>query len=380
MNTGKRLALVLTPLLISLAPARAEEKWDELIQEWNEAQDAWVAEMRQGNDDHGMVKIDPTSPGFTPPADKFRERFYAYAKAHANKPEAVPALAWLVSNEVALPGTTPSQHGAKWAIDRLKRDHADDPGIMDHLEHLRLAVESVGKEPVISLLEAIVHKNKHRETVAAAKLALAELLCYGSPMAAMFAGAEDGGAQKRTDRQIRGEKMLRTLKKEFADTDIAERADELLFAMDHLQVGKEAPELAGKGADGQEIRLSTYRGNVVAIVFWATWCSPCMQMIPHEKELVEKHADQPFTLLGINADPDFANFKKAVKKEQITWPNIYDGFPGEGPIIRKWRIQTFPTVFVVDHKGVIRHRGGVMLDLDGTVESLLSEATSSPAD
>jgi len=78
-------------------------------------------------------------------------------------------------------------------------------------------------------------------------------------------------------------------------------------------------------------------------------------MLPGERELVGKMAGRPFTLLGINSDQDRSVLKKKFAKEKITWPNIYDESPG-GPIARQWNVHAWPTIYVIDAEGVIRHR------------------------
>ena len=79
-------------------------------------------------------------------------------------------------------------------------------------------------------------------------------------------------------------------------------------------------------------------------------------MLPHEREMVKRLADQPFTLLGINSDESRSALKKVLKDENITWPNIYQGRPGEGEIAKRWNVHGWPTIYILDHEGVIRHR------------------------
>ncbi len=99
-----------------------------------------------------------------------------------------------------------------------------------------------------------------------------------------------------------------------------------------------------------------------------------MQMLPHERELLEKHADKPFTILGINVDGALADCKKAMKEENITWPTIYDGAPGVGPIANKWRVRSFPTICVIDHKGSIRRKNLIPFQLESVVNDLVAQA------
>jgi peroxiredoxin len=190
-------------------------------------------------------------------------------------------------------------------------------------------------------------------------------------MAATTGAGDTVESQAKKKRAV---KILRQITSEFAGTEIAEQAEGFLFDIDYLQVGMKAPEIIGADTDGREIRLSQFAGKVVAIVFWATWCQPCMQMIPHERELMEKHAGKPFTILGINLDNTSADCKETIKKEGISWPIIYDGTPDISKIVRKWHVQAFPTIFVIDHKGVIRHRQVIPFQLGKLVDDLIDKA------
>ena len=154
--------------------------------------------------------------------------------------------------------------------------------------------------------------------------------------------------------------------------EVAARAESMLFRINHLQVGKPAPDLAGKAVDGTPIKLSDFKGRVVAIVFWGTWCAPCMQMIPHEREMVAKYADKPFTLLGINVHDDERTLKQTLKREKITWPTIHDGM--DAAITMQWGVRTFPTAYIIDHKGVIRHKDITPFQLESAVAALVAEA------
>ncbi len=79
-------------------------------------------------------------------------------------------------------------------------------------------------------------------------------------------------------------------------------------------------------------------------------------MLPHEREMVQRLADKPFTLLGINSDESRSALRKIIEDEKITWPNIYGGPPGENAIAKKWNVTGWPTIYILDHEGVIRYR------------------------
>jgi thiol-disulfide isomerase/thioredoxin len=172
--------------------------------------------------------------------------------------------------------------------------------------------------------------------------------------------------------------------REFADAQpmgqvfprLGEQAEGALYRLRNLEIGCKAPELEVEDVDGKPMKLSDFRGQVVALSFWATWCGPCMGMIPDEKALVERMKGRPFMLLGINGDEDRARAREAQAKEGITWRSFWGGGP-YGHIPLKWGISSWPTVFVVDAEGIIRDdnvRGAIM---DRTFEALVAEAEAS---
>jgi len=101
-------------------------------------------------------------------------------------------------------------------------------------------------------------------------------------------------------------------------------------------------------------------------------------MYPHERSLVKKLADKPFALVGVNSDKDRDALKDVLEKEQITWRSFWNGPKGTGgPISESWNVQGWPTLYLIDHKGVIRHKWlGSPGDevLDAAIEKWVREA------
>lgn len=156
-------------------------------------------------------------------------------------------------------------------------------------------------------------------------------------------------------------------------TPLGDMARGELYRMHNLAVGRVAPEIEGKDVDGRELRLSEHRGKVVAIVFWATWCGPCMGMVPHEREIVKRLAGKPFVLLGVNGDEDRENARKAAVKERMSWQSWWDG-RNPGPIALKWGVLSWPAVYILDTQGVIRYRNVRFKMMDEAIDLLVKEA------
>jgi hypothetical protein len=99
-------------------------------------------------------------------------------------------------------------------------------------------------------------------------------------------------------------------------------------------------------------------------------------MYPHERSLVKKMEGKPFALVGVNSDQNKADLKKILEKEHITWRSFWNG-GGNGPISTAWHIRGWPTLYILDPNGTIRHKhldspGDAVLDKE--IEKLVQEA------
>lgn len=97
-------------------------------------------------------------------------------------------------------------------------------------------------------------------------------------------------------------------------------------------------------------------------------------MYPHERSLVKRLADKPFALIGVNSDYDLDKLHERMVEEKITWRSFWNGDRGlSGPISARWNVKGWPTIYVLDHKGVIRFKGVRGEEMDKAVDQLLAE-------
>jgi thiol-disulfide isomerase/thioredoxin len=118
-------------------------------------------------------------------------------------------------------------------------------------------------------------------------------------------------------------------------------------------IGQKAIGIEGKDPDGRTVRLSDFKGKVVLIDFWATWCPPCRMLIPHELELVNTYKGRPFAILGISRDHSSDDLKEFLAMQQLPWANIYDA---SGDIAHGWGVDVLPTFVLIDDQGIVRGR------------------------
>src|SRR5262249_31849023 len=136
---------------------------------------------------------------------------------------------------------------------------------------------------------------------------------------------------------------------------VAAERIEAAKAITALVVGATAPDVTCKLLDGKEIKLSSYKGKVVMLDVWATWCGPCRAMIPHERDLVKKMKGKPFELVSVSADKEKETLQKFLEKEEMPWTHWWDEGP-KSKVLTTYRVRAFPTLYIIDHSGVIRHK------------------------
>jgi thiol-disulfide isomerase/thioredoxin len=288
---------------------------------------------------------------------KFANRALDFAEKNPKHAEAADAIIW----------------GLQRARDEATRDRAVLLLTKDHVNHKNIGrictmIAELPNPVVEKLLRTVAEKNPDRTAQGLATLALAKHL---------ESRAEDARGEEAEKLAKEAEKVLKTALDKYADVETDEgTVGQQAKAALSLAIGREVPEIVGKDSQDQEFKLSDYRGKVVMLDFWASWCGPCMAMVPHNRELVKKMEKRPFALVGVNADQDKNAFLKAEKDHSINYRSFYDG---EGKIVESWRVRAFPTMMIIDHKGIMRHKfvgGGPanMKAIDAAIEALVKEA------
>jgi peroxiredoxin len=116
--------------------------------------------------------------------------------------------------------------------------------------------------------------------------------------------------------------------------------------------GRPAPDFALKSSTGENLRLSEYRGDVVMINFWATWCGPCRQEMPLLDELYNRYQRVGFNLLGVNIDDDSRRAMKMIEELGVNFPVLFDA---RKEVSKLYSVEAMPVTVLVDREGTVRH-------------------------
>jgi peroxiredoxin len=153
------------------------------------------------------------------------------------------------------------------------------------------------------------------------------------------------------------------IKKDYPETTAGKNADAILENLKReetaqrlareLVAGAKFPDFEEKDLGGNPLSVANYKGKVVLVDFWATWCPPCVGELPNLVKTYEKHHDKGFEIIGISLDQNEAGLKNFTKNYNVTWPQYFDGKGWGNKLVAKYGVMVLPTTFLVDGEGKI---------------------------
>jgi thiol-disulfide isomerase/thioredoxin len=352
------------------APAGTESV-ESLKKEFQKARDAYLNELRPAIQE---FRKKGTEKAFKfakdPPRWHFSRRFLAIAEKNPKGPEAIEALKMTLQTSAGTEPGTAIETRAK-AIKILREHYATKPVIKDFIDQLTRVNDDDGKA-----LEAeiIAHHPDRKIQAAVFRAKIANLEQYAQLMDAFKDPkqveliAKSRGKEFTTSQIAKAESaqkevdvLKKTLREKYGDL------------VNDLSIAAKAPEIKIQTVDGKDATLSSLKGKVVVLDFWATWCGPCVAMIPHEREMVERLKDKPFALISISGDENKETLIKFLAKEKMPWIHWWNG--SKGGVLEDWDVHAYPTIYVLDAQGVIRHKDLGGEELEKAVNSLLTKDT-----
>ncbi len=127
-----------------------------------------------------------------------------------------------------------------------------------------------------------------------------------------------------------------------------------------VRVGAMAPEISLPNAKDSVVNLSSYKGKVVLIDFWASWCGPCRAANPKVARLYKKFKDKGFEVFGVSVDESKTAWAKAVRQDRIKYLQVNDNAGLDSKVTMRYGVEAIPTSFLLDKNGKI-----VAIDLEG---------------
>ena len=135
-------------------------------------------------------------------------------------------------------------------------------------------------------------------------------------------------------------------------------------------VNRPAPDFRVMDTRGEELTLEQYRGQVVLLDFWATWCGPCIAEMPNVKLTYAKHRNRKFQIIGISLDSSIAPLEAYIQREGIEWRQYLDS---TGKISGLYNVRAIPSTFLIDGTGIVRRVNLRGLALESAVAELVRE-------
>jgi peroxiredoxin len=121
----------------------------------------------------------------------------------------------------------------------------------------------------------------------------------------------------------------------------------------NLAVGNVAPDIALNDPNGKEIKLSSLRGKVVLLDFWASWCGPCRQENPNNVKLYKEYNAKGFEIYGVSLDKNMDDWTKAIMQDQLTWTHVSDLKFWQSAAAATYKVESIPATFLLDKDGKI---------------------------
>ena len=201
--------------------------------------------------------------------------------------------------------------------------------------------------PELKEFDALLAKHKGEKTDDVAQIQLKEAMLYLQVL----------------EQADKGIKLVKQLKTDFPGTKPAQNADEILDSVKKheeskqsaysLAVGTIFPDFSEKDTAAKPLAIANYKGKVVLLDFWATWCGPCVHELPNVIKTYETYHKQGFEVIGISLDKDREKLDSFTKEKNMTWVQYFDGLVWQNKLAVRYGVNSIPATYLLNGEGII---------------------------
>jgi peroxiredoxin len=156
--------------------------------------------------------------------------------------------------------------------------------------------------------------------------------------------------------KAKSDALMEQLKRDFPDSEpvkMLKQQAEAEKVRAALVEGARFPDFEVKDLSDKPLSIANYKGKVVLLDFWATWCGPCVRELPNVIKSYEAHHKDGFEIIGISLDQDRAKLESFIKDKNMTWPQYFDGQGWKNALAGKYGVNSIPATYLLDGQGKI---------------------------
>jgi peroxiredoxin len=201
--------------------------------------------------------------------------------------------------------------------------------------------------PDLKEFESLLAKHKGEKTDDTAEILLMEAMLYLQVL----------------DNTGKGAELVKQLQRDFPNTKPAQNADGILDSIKKqeeskklqatLAPGGKFPDFDVKDTADKPLSIANYKGKVLLLDFWATWCGPCVRELPNVLKTYETYHAKGFEIVGISLDDNAQKLASFTKEKNMTWPQYFDGLAWRNKLAVKYGVNSIPATYLLDGQGII---------------------------